>query len=152
MKRALIFTATAVAVVGLSAAPAVAGLVGNASFSHQIPVRVPSGATPAQLIDDRGHDATPGAPSTAGPTSTPTDDHGTPTDDHGGARGTRESEPGDDRGQLARPSATSTARSSTDEHRSSPTDSTTADNQRGSGQSGVDDNRHNGNNEHSRDN
>ena len=59
MKRALIFSAVAAAAVCASAAPAVAGLVGNASFSRQIPVPVPSGATAAQLADDHGDDGIP---------------------------------------------------------------------------------------------
>ena len=125
MKRVLIFSAVAAAAVGLSAAPAVAGLAGNASFSHQLPVRVPSGATAAQVADDHGHEAvdndsdtnsaTPTAtPTSASPTATRTDrdeHHGSPTpstttepgeDRHGSPTGT---EPGDDRGQDATTSA-----------------------------------------------
>ena len=43
-KRIALVIATAGTASVLAAAPAVAGLVGNSSFSQQIPVPVPSGA------------------------------------------------------------------------------------------------------------
>jgi hypothetical protein len=124
MKRALIFSVVAAAAVGLAAAPAYAGLVGNASFSRQIPVPVPSGATAAQLSEEhhsRGPSSptatlTPGTTDNRGPgqsgqpagprESEPGDDRGgartsgelEPGDDHGGARTSGEVEPGDDHG------------------------------------------------------
>jgi hypothetical protein len=123
MKRALIITAVAAGAVCVSAAPAFAGLAGNASFSWHIPVPVPSGATAAQLTDDN-HDRgeSPSATSTnAGDNRGPgtsrgpgeaepgddrgNDNHGTgapgepePTDDRGGLRTSGEVEPGDNRG------------------------------------------------------
>jgi hypothetical protein len=44
MKRLLLILAAIVATGGIAATPAVAGLAGNPSFSHQIPVPVPSQA------------------------------------------------------------------------------------------------------------
>ena len=67
MKRLLILGAAAV----IAAAPAVTGLVGNASFAQSVPVHVPAGA---RIIDDHGRQVEPG-------------------DDRG-----RHAEPGDDRG------------------------------------------------------
>ena len=103
MHRGLIITAVALAAVGLAAAPAVAGLAGNPSFSHQLPVHVPSQARVAQLVDDHGRDnATP--PKSAEPE--PGDDRGgvtsgepEPGDDRGGVT-SGEPEPGDDRGGV----------------------------------------------------
>lgn len=94
MKRALIFSAVAAAAVGLAAAPAYAGLMGNASFSQQIPVPVPSGATAAQLAEEH-HSREPSSPTV---TLTPgaTDNSG--PGGSGAPAGPRESEPGDDRG------------------------------------------------------
>jgi hypothetical protein len=80
MKKLII----AAAVAALAAAPAVTGLVGNASFAQSVPVQVPAGA---RTIDDHGRHAEPG------------DDrgqHAEPGDDHG-----QHAEPGDDRGQRA---------------------------------------------------
>jgi len=56
MKRLLLILAAIVATGGIAAAPAVAGLAGNPSFSHQIPVPVPSQAQPPSFADDHGHD------------------------------------------------------------------------------------------------
>jgi hypothetical protein len=86
MQRGLIISAVALAAVGLAAAPAVAGLAGNPSFSHQLPVHVPSQARAPQLVDDHGHDG-------ARPSKSSEPE---PGDDRGGA--TSEPEPGDDRG------------------------------------------------------
>jgi DNA-binding NarL/FixJ family response regulator len=50
MKRLLLILAAIVATGGIAATPAVAGLAGNPSFSHQIPVPVPSQARPDELL------------------------------------------------------------------------------------------------------
>lgn len=99
MKRlALILAAVAVA-GGVAATPAVAGLAGNPSFSHEIPVPVPSSAKAPLFADDHSRD---GGPVPAVATTEPGDDHGggtphaEPGDDHGGA--TPHAEPGDDHG------------------------------------------------------
>lgn len=124
MKRLLIFSATAVAAAAV-AGPAVAGLAGNPSFSHKLPVHVPSQAQLVQF-DDHGravHTITPSTPGDEhrrpgrpgrttepgddrGHTTEPGDDRGRgvePGDDRGGVRVTREPEPGDDRGAGGRP-------------------------------------------------
>jgi hypothetical protein len=139
MKRALIITAVAAGAVCVSAAPAFAGLAGNASFSRHIPVPVPSGATAAHLTDDNHHnrgDANSTATSTnagdnRGPGNSrgpgeaePGDDRGNdnagtatrgepePTDDRGGLRTSGEVEPGDDHGHDgATPTASATTTS-----------------------------------------
>jgi hypothetical protein len=104
MKRLLLILAAIVATGGIAATPAVAGLAGNPSFSHQIPVPVPSQAQSPRFADDHGRDGTVPA---ASPTrhAEPGDDRGgaavsaEPGDDHGGAAG--HAEPGDDRGGAA---------------------------------------------------
>ncbi|HET9968307.1 MAG TPA: hypothetical protein VFQ68_08715 [Streptosporangiaceae bacterium] len=90
MKRLLLILAAIVATGGIAATPAVAGLAGNPSFSHQIPVPVPSQAQSPRFADDHGRDGTVPA---ASPSPTR---HAEPGDDRGGA--TRHAEPGDDRG------------------------------------------------------
>ena len=90
MKRLLLILAAIVATGGIAATPAVAGLAGNPSFSHQIPVPVPSQAQSPRFADDHGRD---GTVPTASPSPTR---HAEPGDDRGGA--TRQAEPGDDRG------------------------------------------------------
>ena len=90
MKRLLLILAAIVATGGIAATPAVAGLAGNPSFSHQIPVPVPSQAQSPRFADDHGRDGTVPAASLS-PTR-----HAEPGDDRGGA--TRHTEPGDDRG------------------------------------------------------
>src|SRR5690349_2875314 len=56
MKR-LALTLAGVAVAGgLAATPAVAGLAGNPSFSHEIPVPVPRAAKAPLFADDRSAD------------------------------------------------------------------------------------------------
>jgi hypothetical protein len=92
MKRLLIICGSVVAAGGIAAAPAVAGLTGNPSFSHQIPVRAPSQAVVPTFVDDHGSDR-PSPSSTRTPTHTR---HAEPGDDHGGI--SRHAEPGDDRG------------------------------------------------------
>jgi hypothetical protein len=99
MKRlALILAGVAVA-GGVAATPAVAGLAGNPSFSHEIPVPVPSAAKTPLFADDHSRD---GATVPASATASPGDDRGgvsghvEPGDDHGGI--TPHAEPSDDRG------------------------------------------------------
>jgi len=150
MKRVLIFSIAAGAAIAVSAAPAVAGLIGNASFSRQIPVQLPSGATPAQLADDHGGRATLSA-TTGVPTAQPTrseveDRHGAPKtsaepgDDNGGLGTSGEPEPGDDRsgddrsGDNRGPGGTPTATAtSDDDHRGSPSPSSTGNTSSGRG-------------------
>jgi hypothetical protein len=96
MKRLLLILAAIVATGGIAAAPAVAGLAGNPSFSHQIPVPVPSQAQAPQFADDHARDRTVTAATTS-PTSRSTS-HAEPGDDRGGA--TAHAEPGDDRGGV----------------------------------------------------
>jgi len=91
MKRLLLILAAIVATGGIAATPAVAGLAGNPSFSHQIPVPVPRSAQSPQFADDHGRD---GAVPTASPSPTR---HAEPGDDRGGS-GSGHAEPGDDRG------------------------------------------------------
>jgi hypothetical protein len=108
MKRLLLTCAAAIAAGGAVTVPAVAGLSGNPSFSHRIPVPAPSGARVVQLVDDRGGSLKIGpADSTtpvtviasvpSGPQSSPSE----ATDDHGAA--TRHAEPGDDGGSSTEP-------------------------------------------------
>ena len=52
MNRLFLLTAAALTATGLAAAPAVAGLAHNPSFSHQLPVRAPSGAQTVEVGDD----------------------------------------------------------------------------------------------------
>jgi hypothetical protein len=93
MKRLLLILAAIAATGGIAATPAVAGLAGNPSFSHQIPVPVPSQAQSPRFADDHGRDGTVTAAS-ASPSSRPS--RAEPGDDHGGAA--RHAEPGDDHG------------------------------------------------------
>ena len=113
MKRlALILAGVAVA-GGLAATPAVAGLAGNPSFSHEIPVPVPRTAKAPLFAEDRSADGPHrgAVPRHAEPAddrgsitshAEPADDHGgvtphaEPADDHGGA--TSHTETGDDHG------------------------------------------------------
>jgi hypothetical protein len=112
VKRILLIGAAVIAAGGIAATPAVAGLAGNSSFSHQIPVRVPSQARAPQLVDDhhggRGSTPVPATHTRSGEPE-PGDDRGglrsssepEPGDDRGGPRSTSEPEPGDDRGGQA---------------------------------------------------
>jgi hypothetical protein len=99
MNRILLFTGIAAAACIAAAAPAVAGLSGNPSFSHDVPVSVPS---QAQLVQFDDHGRVRGSDDRARtPTSTPTATrHGEPEpgDDRGAA-----TEPGDDRGTATEP-------------------------------------------------
>lgn len=83
MKRILIISAI-VAGAGAVAAPAVAGLSGNPSFSHDVPVRVPSEARIVQF-DDHGGVLGEDAASRHNRVPSPSDtSHGLePGDDHG---------------------------------------------------------------------
>ena len=87
MKRLIMILAGAMVAGGVAAAPAVAGLAGNPSFGHQIPVPVPSTAKTPLFAADSSRDAT--APATAAVA--------------GERSGPRETEPGDRRGQASRP-------------------------------------------------
>ena len=98
MKRLVIVLVAAVAAGGIAAAPALAGLRGNPSFSQQIPVPAPSQAKqPSFPADDHGGLVSHPEPG---------DDHGDatqeiePGDDHSDA--TEVIEPGDDHGGLVR--------------------------------------------------
>jgi hypothetical protein len=97
MKRLLLYSiaAAAIAAAGI---PAVAGLAGNPSFSHKLPVRAPSQAQLVQF-DDHGK-AVHSSTHTTSREAEPGDDRRRstePGDDRGGA-GTRAPEPGDDLG------------------------------------------------------
>jgi hypothetical protein len=101
MKRVLLIVAGVVAAGGIAATPAVAGIAGNPSFSHEIPVPVPSAAKAPVFADDHGPHARPSSPAATRTAATPDDrggqrPHAEPTDDRGGA--TPHIEPGDDRG------------------------------------------------------
>jgi hypothetical protein len=101
MKRLLLILAGVVAAGGIAATPAVAGLAGNPSFSHEIPVPLPSAARALGFAGDHGHHASPASPTTARTAATPDDrggqrPHAEPGDDRGGA--SPHIEPGDDRG------------------------------------------------------
>jgi hypothetical protein len=84
MNRLIYAFVAAAAAGGVAAAPAIAGLSHNPSFSHQLPVRVPSGAQTVNVDNSKTL--------TVKPTPSPAATHS-----HG-----REVEPGDDRGQNVR--------------------------------------------------
>jgi hypothetical protein len=113
MKRIMLVAAGIALAGGIAATPAVAGLAGNPSFSHEIPVPVPSKAQQPVFLDDHGGTTSPatrhsepgddrghGATTPAAPGAVPTDDHGgltphaEPSDDHGGL--TPHAQPTDD--------------------------------------------------------
>ena len=102
MKRLALIAAGVVVAGGVAATPAVAGLAGNPSFSHEIPIPVPSAAKTPLFADDHSRD---GATASSSATVRPTDDHGgitrhvEPGDDRGGLN--PHAEPGDDHGGLA---------------------------------------------------
>jgi hypothetical protein len=99
MKRLALILAGVALAGGVAATPAVAGLAGNPSFSHEIPVPVPGAAKTPLFADDHSRD---GATAPASATAETGDDRGgvsrpaEPGDDRGGA--TPHAEPGDDRG------------------------------------------------------
>jgi hypothetical protein len=115
MKRLALIAAGVIVAGGVAATPAVAGLAGNPSFSHEIPVPPPSAAKTPLFADDHARD---GATAPASAIARPADDHGgitrpaepgddqgglaphaEPGDDHGGLN--PQAEPGDDHGGLA---------------------------------------------------
>jgi hypothetical protein len=105
MKRLVLILAGVALAGGVAATPAVAGLAGNPSFSHEIPVPVPSAAKTPLFADDRGitpHTEPGDDRSNPAPEAEPSDDrggvtpHSEPGDDRGGI--TQHAEPGDDRG------------------------------------------------------
>jgi hypothetical protein len=106
MKRLFLICSAVAVAGGVAAAPAVAGLAGNSSFSHQIPVRVPSQASIPQIADDHGSDGirlvvpTPngGRDSHDGTPATASDTPSAPGTEPGDYRGSPATEPGDDRG------------------------------------------------------
>lgn len=128
MNRLIIVGAVASAAFAV-AVPAVAGLAGNPSFSHRLPVRAPSQAQLVQF-DDRGH-----VIGVAATTMTPPR---TPGDDHGGLRTSHTPEPGDDRGGDRTTSAPSRGETEPGDDRGG--DATTATSSRGPG-GGSDDSR-----------
>ena len=108
MRRVVVMALGAVAAGGIVAAPALAGLTGNPSFSQQIPVPVPSQAKAlTSQADDHGGSNRGPSQGTSGqvpnpgssvigvvaPSGAPVDDHGgaspsvEPSDGHGGSRG-----------------------------------------------------------------
>jgi hypothetical protein len=87
MKRLLLILAAIVVTGGIAAAPAVAGLAGNPSFSHQIPVPAPSKAQQPSFADDHGRDGAVTTPVSTASKSTATA-HPEPGDDRGGATST----------------------------------------------------------------
>jgi hypothetical protein len=111
MRRLVVLCAAA----SVAAVPAVIGLAGNPSFSHTVPVSVPSQAKVANTtVHDAGDDrlaksvspspsatqipsAIPSTTSSAATTAVP----GTTSDDR--ATSGREAEPGDDRGLASEP-------------------------------------------------
>jgi hypothetical protein len=104
MNRLIIASAVAVAAAAVSV-PAVAGLSNNPSFSHRLPVHVPSQAKVVQL-DDHGKvvDASvrSGHPASTTVTSPTRSREPEPAGDHGSSTG-QSAEPGDDRGQTTEP-------------------------------------------------
>lgn len=114
MNRFIFVAVAAAAAGGIATAPAIAGLSHNPSFSHQLPVRVPSGAQTVNVDDEHPLHVHPTASPSAkdsrgpevesrGPEAEPSDDNGV----HGGAL-----EPGDDNGHDGQVVAPATAVSS----------------------------------------
>ncbi|WP_157749649.1 hypothetical protein [Jatrophihabitans sp. GAS493] len=112
MKRPLLISAFAVAAAAVAAAPAVAGLSGNPSFSHQLPVRVPAQTLAPLLVAHEGDDtASPSsspsaAPSSAGRSAAHPPVHPSPSPDaqeRHSAAPARSPELGDDRGATIEP-------------------------------------------------
>jgi hypothetical protein len=100
MKRIVLYTTTALAAAALASAPAAVGLVGNPSFSKQISVPTPSGASSVHLVDhtlevSRGKDKSHSPTATSTPTAAmPAATASEPGDDNTSA--TNSAEPGDD--------------------------------------------------------
>ena len=108
MKRILIVSAIAAAAAAVSV-PAFAGLANNPSFSHRLPVNVPSQAKVVQLddhgkvVEKRHGSDDPASTRVASPTHKSSRGEPEPGDDRGGATDGRTSEPGDDRGATTEP-------------------------------------------------
>ena len=97
MRRLAVILTGAVLAGGVAATPAIAGLAGNPSFNHEIPVPAPRAAKAPRFADikhgdDRGgvrRHAEPGADRSASSKARPSGDRGSttpeaePTDDHG---------------------------------------------------------------------
>jgi hypothetical protein len=77
MNRFIYVAAAAAVASGIAVAPAVAGLSHNPSFSHKLPVRVPSGAQTVSVRDEHGltdhPSASPSAKVTRSPEAEPSD-------------------------------------------------------------------------------
>jgi hypothetical protein len=88
MNKLIYVAVAAAAASGIAAAPAVAGLSNNTSFSHQLPVRVPSGAQTVSVDDEhslaahRGPSASPSAKDSRGPEAEPSDNRGQDAQDN----------------------------------------------------------------------
>ena len=116
MNRFIYAAAAAAVASGIAAAPAVAGLSHNPSFSHKLPVRVPSGAQTVSVSDARDllehPNASPSEKVTRSPEAEPSDDRGQDVvdndlNDDNGVQGAVE--PGDDNGHDGRVVVPSTA-------------------------------------------
>src|ERR1700744_178518 len=68
MNRLILVAVTGAAASGIAAAPALAGLSHNPSFSHQLPGRVPSGAQTVKVADEN-HRGKPSASPSAVPSA-----------------------------------------------------------------------------------
>ena len=107
MKRLLVISAGILAAVCIAAAPAVAGLSDNPSFSHQIPIRVPTQVTAPHRVHGTDLAPSPTAPNRHGASrsAAPGDVRGSastttePGDDRGSS--STATEPGDDRGRSS---------------------------------------------------
>jgi hypothetical protein len=111
MNRILLFSVAGVAATAVAAAPAVAGLSGNRSFSHNLPVRAPSAARTVHFADEdqptAGPTTTQGSPAPTSTSPAPTATrHPEPGDDHGGDRVATTASP--TRAATAAPTKTST--------------------------------------------
>ena len=98
MKRIILVAAGIALAGGIAATPAVAGLAGNPSFSHEISVPAPSNTRQPVFPDDHGgatRHVEPGD-DRGGASSAPAVPHPLSTDDHGGR--TPHAEPFDDHG------------------------------------------------------
>src|SRR5947209_3119194 len=105
MNKLIYVAVAAAAASGIAAAPAVAGLSNNPSFSHHLPVRVPSGARTVSVGDEhslaahRSPAASASVKDSRGPEAEPSDVRGQDrdandlNDDQGAV-----AEPGDDNG------------------------------------------------------
>jgi hypothetical protein len=108
MKRILIISAIAAASAAVSV-PAFAGLANNPSFSHRLPVNVPSQAKVVHLDDhgnvvEKRHGADdPASTRVTSPSHKSSKGAPEPGDDRGGATNGRSTEPGDDRGATTEP-------------------------------------------------